>query len=83
MILAEGKTECAQTKKEGERERENRMKQLLEGQRKHIRGEGKGEMFKPHTYNRAGLAQSVERLTAEREVAGSIPGVGTILRVLK
>ena len=66
-----------------ERERENRMKQLLEGQRKHIRGEGKGEMFKPHTYNRAGLAQSVERLTGEREVAGSIPGVGTILRVLK
>ena len=31
----------------------------------------------------AGLAQSVERLTAEREVAGSIPGVGPILRVLK
>ena len=30
----------------------------------------------------AGLAQSVERLTAEREVAGSIPGVGPILRVL-
>ena len=31
----------------------------------------------------AGLAQSVERLTAEREVACSIPGVGPILRVLK
>jgi len=31
----------------------------------------------------AGLAQSVERLTAEREVAGSIPGAGTLLRVLK
>ena len=31
----------------------------------------------------AELAQSVERLTAEREVAGSIPGVGPILRVLK
>ena len=31
----------------------------------------------------AGLAQSVERLTAEREIAGSIPGVGPILRVLK
>ena len=30
-----------------------------------------------------GLAQSVERLTAEREVAGSIPGTGPILRVLK
>ena len=29
------------------------------------------------------LAQSVERLTAERKVAGSIPGVGQILRVLK
>ena len=29
-----------------------------------------------------GLAQSVERLTAEREVVGSIPGVGLILRVL-
>ena len=31
----------------------------------------------------AGLAQSVERLTAERGVAGSIPGVGPILGVLK
>ena len=31
----------------------------------------------------AGLAQSVERLTAEREVAASIPGAGPILRVLK
>ena len=28
----------------------------------------------------AGLAQSLERLTAEREVAGSIPGVGSLLR---
>ena len=28
-------------------------------------------------------AQSVERLTAEREVAGSIPGDGPILRVFK
>ena len=31
----------------------------------------------------AGLAQSVERLTAEREVAGSILRAGPILRVLK
>ena len=31
----------------------------------------------------AGLAQSVARLTAEREVAGSIPAAGPILRVLK
>ena len=31
----------------------------------------------------AGLVQSVERLTAEREVAGSIPGTGPILGVLK
>ena len=31
----------------------------------------------------AGLAQSVERLTAEREVVGSIPGAGPTLRVLK
>ena len=31
----------------------------------------------------AGIAQSVERLTAEREVAGSIPGAGPLLRVLK
>ena len=31
----------------------------------------------------AGLAQSVERMTAEREVAGSIPGTGPLLRVLK
>ena len=29
------------------------------------------------------LAQSVERLNAEREVTGSIPGAGPILRVLK
>ena len=29
------------------------------------------------------LAQSVERLTAEREVAGSIPAAGQLLRVLK
>ena len=31
----------------------------------------------------AGIAQSVERLTAEREVAGSIPVAGPLLRVLK
>ena len=31
----------------------------------------------------AGLAQSVRRLTAEREVAGSISGTGPTLRVLK
>ena len=31
----------------------------------------------------AGLAQSVERLTAEREVAGSILGTGSTLKVLK
>ena len=31
----------------------------------------------------AGLAQSVERLTAEREVKGSITKGGPILRVLK
>ena len=30
----------------------------------------------------AGLVQSVERLTAARVVAGSIPGAGPILRVL-
>ena len=28
----------------------------------------------------AGLSQSVERLTTEQEVAGSIPGAGPILR---
>ena len=33
--------------------------------------------------DRAGLAQSVERLTVEREDAGSIPGTGPILRVSK
>ena len=31
----------------------------------------------------AGLAQPVERLTAEREFAGSIPWTGPILKVLK
>ena len=37
------------------------------------------------TASAAVLAQSVERVTAEREVAGSIPGAGPILmiRVLK
>ena len=30
--------------------------------------------FSEETFTAAGLAQSVERLTAEREVAGSIPG---------
>ena len=34
-------------------------------------------------FTAAGLAQSIERLTAEREVAGSIPVAGPILRVLK
>ena len=31
----------------------------------------------------AGLAQSVEHLTAEQEVEGSIPRAGPLLRVLK
>ena len=31
----------------------------------------------------AGQAQLVKHLTAEREVLGSIPGAGPILRVLK
>ena len=31
----------------------------------------------------AGLAQSVERSTAEQEVAGSIPGAGSMHKVLK
>ena len=30
-----------------------------------------------------GLAQSIEHLTAEQEVAGLIPGAGPIVRVLK
>ena len=34
-------------------------------------------------FTAAGLAQSVERLTAEREVAGSILWAGAVLRVLK
>ena len=34
-------------------------------------------------FTAARLAQSVERLTAEREVAGSIPAAGLILRLLK
>ena len=35
------------------------------------------------TFSAAGLAQSVERLTAGRKVAGSIPGAEPILRALK
>ena len=31
----------------------------------------------------AELAQSLEQLTAEREVTGSIPGAGPIIRALK
>ena len=31
----------------------------------------------------AGLAQLIKRLTAERQVAGSIPGAGPLLRVKK
>ena len=34
-------------------------------------------------FTAAGLAQSVERSTAEREVAGSILWAGAVLRVLK
>ena len=34
-------------------------------------------------FTMAGIAQSVQRLTAEWEVAGSIPRAGAILRVLK
>ena len=37
--------------------------------------------YQPRPISAAGLAQSVERLTAEREVAHSIPGTGTTLRV--
>ena len=36
----------------------------------------------PYTFTAAGLALFVERLTAEREVAGSIPRAGPILRDL-
>ena len=35
-----------------------------------------------HFLTAVGLAQSAERLTAEREVVGSIPGTGPTLRVL-
>ena len=37
----------------------------------------------PRLLTAVGLAQSVERLTAEREVTGSIAGTGPILSVLK
>ena len=36
-----------------------------------------------NVFNRGRIAQSVERLTAEREVAGSFPRAGPLLRVLK
>ena len=41
------------------------------------------QALRADTLTVAGLAQSVERLTAERVVAGSIPGAGPLLRVLK
>ena len=40
-------------------------------------------LWKPNRVTAAGLAQSVEGLTAERKVASSIPGVGPMLRVLE
>ena len=39
--------------------------------------------YQPRPISAARLAQSVERLTAEREAADSIPGTGPTLRVLK
>ena len=42
-----------------------------------------GRLWKRASSTVAGLAQSVECLTAEREVAGSIPRAGPLLRVLK
>ena len=36
-----------------------------------------------NVFNRGMIAQSVERLTAECEVAGSFPEAGPLLRVLK
>ena len=41
------------------------------------------QAYEKSVRSKEGLAQSVERLTAEQEVAGSIPGAGPILRVLK
>ena len=41
------------------------------------------QALRADTLTVAGLAQSVEHLTAEREVAGSIPGARPLLRVLK
>ena len=41
------------------------------------------DIFWNHTFTVTVLAQSVERLTAEQKVVGSIPGAGPILRVLK
>ena len=51
-----------------------------------MKGRGKERMgcvVLSYYCNAAGLAQSGERLTAEGEVARSIPGTGPILRVLK
>ena len=42
-----------------------------------------GRLWKQASSTVAGLAQSVERLSAEREVVGLIPGAGPLLRVLK
>ena len=52
------------------------------GGRRYGNGDGITEEGLTHC-TAAGIAQSVERLTAERKVAGSIPGAGPILRVLK
>ena len=43
----------------------------------------RGFFFFVNIFTAAGLAWLVERLSAEREVAGSIPEAGLILRVLK
>ena len=42
-----------------------------------------GRLWKRASSTVAGLAQLVERLTAEWEVVGSIRGAGPLLRVLK
>ena len=42
-----------------------------------------GKLWKWASSTVVGLTQLVGRLTAEREVAGSIPGAGPLLRVLK
>ena len=60
-----------------------KMEEITAHRNSQITEELSGTSARTQMEHAAGLAQSVERLTAERKVAGSIPEAGPKLRVLK